>query len=252
VSGAVTGERVTTSAGGFNPTFQRHVAAYALCAPLLPPDARVLDLGCGAGHSYERLAPRETVGVDLDAGALEGQARETHVADMRALPFADGTFGAVLSVQSLEHVPDGAAVLREARRVLAPGGVAVFVTPNRLTFGRPDEIIDPYHYVEYAPEELRALCAQTFDEVDLQGLVGSARYAEFDRAEKARMERVLSLDRLGLRRRLPRRALQFAYDTALRVTRRRATPLAAAIAVEDFSLAADGLDGALDLVAVCR
>ncbi len=249
---AVTGERVTTSAGGFNPTFQRHVAAYALCAELLPPDARVLDLGCGAGHSYERLAPRETVGVDLDADALAGQARETHVADMRALPFPDGTFGAVLSVQSLEHVPDGAAVLREARRVLAGGGVAVFATPNRLTFGRPDEIIDPYHYVEYAPKELAALCRQTFDDVELQGLFGSARYAEFDRAEKARMERVLSLDRLGLRRRLPRRALQFAYDTALRVTRRRATPLAASIGVEDFSLQAGDLDAALDLVAICR
>jgi SAM-dependent methyltransferase len=248
----VTGERVTTGAGGFNPTFQRHVAAYALCAGLLPEDARVLDLGAGAGHSYERLAPRVTVGVDIDPGALAGQRRETHVADMRALPFADGAFGAVLSVQSLEHVPDGAAVLREARRVLAPGGVAVFVTPNRLTFGRADEIIDPYHHVEYAPEELRALCAATFAEVEMRGLFGSARYADFDRVEKARMERVLGLDVLGLRKRLPRRALQWSYDTALRLTRRRATPLATAIGVEDFSLGTGDLDAALDLVAICR
>jgi SAM-dependent methyltransferase len=248
----VTGERVTTGAGGFNPTYQRHVAAYALCAALLPAEARVLDLGCGAGHSYDRLAPRESVGVDLDAGALAGQARETHVADMRALPFADASFGAVLSVQSLEHVPDGAAVLREVRRVLAPGGMAIFVTPNRLTFGRPDEIIDPYHFVEYSPAELSALCAAVFADVALQGLFGSERYAEFDRAEKARMERVLSLDVLGVRKRLPRRALQWSYDTALRVTRRRATALAASIGVEDFSLAAAGLETALDLVAVCR
>lgn len=249
---AITGERVTTGAGGFNPTFQRHVAAYALCAGLLPADARVLDLGCGAGHSYDRLAPRETVGVDLDAGALAGQARETHVADMRALPFADDAFGAVLSVQSLEHVPDGAAVLREVRRVLAPGGTAVFVTPNRLTFGRPDEIIDPYHYVEYAPDELAALCRGTFDTVELHGLFGSPRYAEFDRAEKARMERILRLDVLGVRKRLPRRALMWAYDTSLRLTRRRATPLAASITVEDFSLGSTGLERSLDLVAVCR
>jgi SAM-dependent methyltransferase len=248
----VTGERVTTGAGGFNPTFQRHVAAYAQCAQLLPADARVLDLGAGAGHSYERLAPRETVGVDIDPGALAGQRRETHVADMRDLPFADGAFGAVLSVQSLEHVPDGAAVLREVRRVLAPGGVAVFVTPNRLTFGRPDEIIDPYHHVEYAPEELRALCAGTFADIEMRGLFGSERYAEFDRAEKTRMERVLGLDVLRLRKRLPRRTLQWAYDTALRLTRRRATPLAASIGVEDFSLASGDLDAALDLVAICR
>jgi SAM-dependent methyltransferase len=192
------------------------------------------------------------VGVDLDAGALAGQDRETHVADMRSLPFADGSFPAVLSVQSLEHVPDGTAVVREVARVLAPGGVAVFVTPNRLTFGRPDEIIDPYHYVEYAPAELRALCASAFGDVELRGLFGSERYGRFDAAEKARMERVLSLDVLGVRRRLPRRALQWLYDTALRVTRRRATPLAASIGVEDFTLRADGLEAALDLVAVCR
>jgi SAM-dependent methyltransferase len=252
VSDRITGERVTTGAGGFNPTFQRHVAAYALCAQLLPPEARVLDLGAGAGHSYERLAPRETVGVDIDPGALAGQQRETHVADMRDLPFADGAFAAVLSVQSLEHVPDGGAVLREVRRVLAPGGVAIFVTPNRLTFGRPGEIIDPYHFVEYAPDELRALCKASFGDVTLQGLFGSARYAEFDRAEKARMERVLGLDVLAIRKRLPRRTLQWAYDTALRLTRRRGTPLAAAITVEDFHLGSDDLAGALDLVAICR
>ena len=76
------GERVTTPAGGFNPTWQRHVAAYEASTPLLP-EGRILDLGCGVGHSYHLLAPRETVGVDIDPEALAGQERETHVADMR-------------------------------------------------------------------------------------------------------------------------------------------------------------------------
>ena len=82
---------------------------------------------------------------------------------MRALPFADGAFASVLSVQSIEHVPDAGRVLAEVDRVLEPGGVAVFVTPNRLTFARPDEIIDPYHYVEYSPDELVELCRARFD-----------------------------------------------------------------------------------------
>jgi len=82
---AITGERVSTPAAGFNPTFQRHVAAYRLCAPLLP-GGRVLDLGCGVGHSYHELAPRVSVGVDVQPLALAGQERETHVADMRRLP----------------------------------------------------------------------------------------------------------------------------------------------------------------------
>ena len=125
------------------------------------------------GHSYEALAPRETVGVDIDPAALAGQARETHAADMRALPFADGSFDAVLSVQSLEHVPDPERAAGGGRRVLAPGGTAVFVTPNRLTFGPAEEIVDPYHFVEFSPDELRPLCAAAFGEVDVRGIAGS-------------------------------------------------------------------------------
>src|SRR5438552_227568 len=97
----VTGERVSTPEAGFNPTWQRHVAAYAAAEPFLPT-GRVLDLGCGVGHSYHLLTGRETVGVDIDAGALAGQDRETHVADMRDLPFEDEAFASVLSVQSVE------------------------------------------------------------------------------------------------------------------------------------------------------
>src|SRR6185503_18637707 len=100
------------------------------------------------------------------------------VADMRALPFPDGSFASVLSVQSLEHVPDPDRVLAEAARVLEPGGVAVFVTPNRLTLGRADEIIDPYHHVEFDADELRALCESRFEAVELHGLFGSERYME--------------------------------------------------------------------------
>src|SRR5438270_1950620 len=101
----ITGERVPTAQGGFNPAFQRHRAEYRLLAQYLGP-GRVLDLGCGTGHSYKELAPRETVGVDISAEALAGQDREVHVADMRSVPFSDASFASVISIHSLEHVPD--------------------------------------------------------------------------------------------------------------------------------------------------
>jgi SAM-dependent methyltransferase len=247
----VTGERVTTPAGGFAPTFARHVAAYAESAGLLPP-GRVLDLGCGVGHSYRLLAPRETVGVDLDAAVLEGQERETVSADMRDLPFGEDSFAAVLSVQSVEHVPDAERVLSEVRRVLEPGGVAVFVTPNRLTFARPDEIIDPYHYVEYDADELRALCEPFFDEVTVLGLFGSERYLSLVEAERRKLDALLAKDPLRLRRLIPRRARQWLYDTKLSRERASASPEAEAIGPDDFSLGEEPLEEALDLVAVCR
>jgi SAM-dependent methyltransferase len=246
----VTGERVTTPAGGFNPTWQRHVAAYAECARFLP-DGRVLDVGCGIGHSYHLLAPRETVGVDLDAEALAGQDRTTVVADMRELPFAAGEFDSVIAVQSLEHVPDPDRVLAEARRVLRSGGTAVFVTPNRLTFARPDEIIDPYHYVEFSADELRSLCSRFFESVKLHGLFGSARYLELVAAERMQLHRLLRRDPLRLRRLVPRRARQRLYDRLLSRNRASDDPAAAAITRRDFELRDQGLDESLDLVAVC-
>ena len=248
----VTGERVVTAEGGFNPTYQRHVATYRLCAPLLP-DGRLLDLGCGVGHSFEELAPRETVGVDLSAEALEGQDRETHVADMRALPFGDGTFASVLSVQSIEHVPDPQSVLREVVRVLEPGGTAVFVTPNRLEFAKADEIIDPYHYVEFDPEELRALCAPHFDAVEVLGLFGSDRWRVLVDEELARLDRLLRMDPLRLRRLVPRRGRQLLYDWMLTRNRRKAAaPRALEITPEDFELRREGVEKAFDLIALCR
>lgn len=248
----VTGERVSTPEGGFNPTFRRHVAAYRAVAALLPDGDPVLDLGCGVGHSFAELAPRTTVGVDLDPGALAGQDRETHAADMRALPLADGRFASVVSVQSIEHVPDPERVLAEVVRVLAPGGTAVFVTPNRLTFARPDEIIDPFHFREYDARELAELCRAPFPEVRILGLAGSARYAALVAAEHRRLDRLLARDPLRLRRFVPRRARQLLYDGLLNRARRDPDPAAAAIDEDDFSVVADGLDEALDLIAVCR
>jgi len=246
----VTGERVSTPAGGFNPTWQRHVAAYALCAPLLP-SGRILDVGCGIGHSYELLAPRETVGLDIDPAALSGQNRETRAGDMRALPFADASFDGLISVQAIEHVPDPERALVEARRVLRPGGVAVFVTPNRLTFGPPDEVIDPYHYVELSPAELRALGDDHFGSVEVRGIFGSRRYLELVAAERASLDRLLRWDPFRLRRLVPRRLRQRLYDRGLRRSRRSPHLGAEEIEVGDFRLDEAPLDDALDLVAIC-
>ena len=247
----ITGERVVTPEGRFNPTWQRHVAAYARFADRLPP-GRVLDLGCGVGHSHTLLAPRETVGVDIDAEALAGQGRETVQADMRELPFEDRSFASVICVHAIEHVPDPERVVAEGARVLEPSGVAVFVTPNRLTFGRPEEIIDPYHEVELDADELGALCTAAFAGVDVCGLFGSPAYMEIFDEERRRLDRLLALDPLRLRRAVPKRARQHLYDRLLRSNRRGDDPRADAIGVDDFTVGAERLASALDVCAICR
>lgn len=246
----LTGERVTTAAGGFNPTWQRHVAAYAIADGHLPP-GRVLDLGCGIGHSYGLLAPRETVGVDISPEALEDQDRETVVADMRRLPFGAAEFASVLSVQSLEHVPDPDRVISEVARVLRDDGAAMFITPNRLTLGRPDEIIDPYHFREFDSDELAELCRERFSEVRSFGLFGSPRYMAIFDAERAKLDRLLAKDPLRLRRHVPLRAKQWLYDTMLARARGNPDPDAERIEAADFELRETGLAAALDVCAIC-
>lgn len=100
---------------------------------------RVLDLGCGGGHVSYRAAPHvgTVVACDVTPAMLEAVARtaaargldnvETRQAAAEALPFADAEFDAVLCRFTAHHWADVEPGLREARRVLKPGGLAVFM-----------------------------------------------------------------------------------------------------------------------------
>jgi SAM-dependent methyltransferase len=89
-----------------------------------------LDLGCGTGLHFAALreAGRVPIGVDLSADQLAfARTRGTCVqANGAALPFADASFPAVTMLWISTDVDDFAAVVREAARVLVPGGLLVF------------------------------------------------------------------------------------------------------------------------------
>ena len=98
---------------------------------------RILDIGCGVGAFVRRLREfsPEVYGVDVDAERVVDGAWEVPnlaLAVGEHLPFAEGTFDVVLLHEVLEHVTDDQETLREARRVLAPGGRVVVFCPNRL------------------------------------------------------------------------------------------------------------------------
>ena len=246
----ITGERAVEGTGGFNPAWQRHRSAYHLAAHYLP-QSLVLDVGCGVGHSFPALN-RPTVGVDLFPGALKGQPRPTAAADLRALPFRTASVRGLMSSHSIEHVPDPERGVAEFARVLTDDGTALVVTPNRLTFGKPDEVIDPYHFLELDPRQLHDLCATAFEDVTVIGVCGSPAYQAIVAEEHRTMDRLLALDFLRLRRFVPRRVMQKLYDWALTFLRRKPDPKRSAITLEDFFLRETDLDSADDLIAVCR
>lgn len=94
-----------------------------------PPSGRTLDVGCGEGRLARDLAALgyDVVGVDasptLLAAAREASPElELHLADAADLPFPAASFGLVIAFMSLQDVDDLAGSLREAARVIAPGG----------------------------------------------------------------------------------------------------------------------------------
>ncbi len=133
---------------------------------------RVIDLGCGGGHVSYAVARHvgAVVAYDLSAEMLaavaaEAQKRglsnvETAQGPAEALPFPDASFDAVFCRYSAHHWPDVRRGLREARRVLKPGGFAVFediVAPEAPvldTFLQAFEILrDPSHVRDYSMSE---------------------------------------------------------------------------------------------------
>ena len=114
--------------------------------------ARVLDLGCGAGHVSFHVAPlvAEVVAYDLSQAMLDvvaSAAAERGLANITTergaaerLPFADASFDFVFSRYSAHHWSDLGLALREVRRVLKPGGVAAFI--DVMSPGSP--LLDTY------------------------------------------------------------------------------------------------------------
>ena len=93
---------------------------------LPPPGQATLDLGCGEGRLGAELTRRghRVVGVDASPRMVEF-AREHHealVADAAALPFDDASFDLVVAYMALMNLDDLDGALREAARVLTPGG----------------------------------------------------------------------------------------------------------------------------------
>ena len=112
--------------------------ALTLIRETFAPLARkaILDIGCGAGHLSRALSADGAAVTGIDPGeAALAKARAAvpearfEAASAQALPFPDGAFDGAVMLNSLHHVPDPAAALAEAARVLGPGARLVVVEP---------------------------------------------------------------------------------------------------------------------------
>lgn len=162
-----------------------HLHRYLWSAPLVR-GRRVLDLASGEGFGSAILAEAalEVVGVDIDQRAVEHSTLNYElpnlsfrVADARELgAFEDGSFGAVVAFEMIEHIDEHARLLDEIQRVLEPDGLLIISTPDRDAYDAAAGE-NPFHVRELPREEFLELLRSRFAHVGAWGqhtITGSA------------------------------------------------------------------------------
>jgi 2-polyprenyl-3-methyl-5-hydroxy-6-metoxy-1,4-benzoquinol methylase len=119
-----------------------HRRTESLMAARVPIPGRLLDVGCGYGFFLDHMARRgwHVEGIEISATARRHACTHLRLdVSSRPLPrpdWPDGTFDAVSLLYVIEHLPDPAAILREAHRLLRPGGLLVLRWPNTTPIAR--------------------------------------------------------------------------------------------------------------------
>jgi len=157
-----------------------HMASYRFAEPYTR-GRRVLDFGCGSGYGSDQIARTadRVTAVDVADDAIayaRGQFRRANL-EFRAidpaepLPFSDASFDVILSFQVFEHVSDPSHYLSEVRRLLAPNGNLILITPDRSTRLLPRQRPwNRWHVHEYGKRELAAVLANHFDQIEVLGM----------------------------------------------------------------------------------
>jgi SAM-dependent methyltransferase len=197
--------------------------AMGLWKALPNPDAVVLEIGCGIGRVMEHLAGLygEVHGIDISSEMVnEGRRRLGHLPNVHfhkgngydLEPFADESFGLVLSGFAFQHMPKTVAYnyFLETRRVLRPGGLFAFQVPNLLRaahfvefnhFAQPWFVEHPYPMHFWTPAEVvwllsnACLWAESLDEE----MVVHARKRESPGAVTMEFQRSIDSELAGLK-----------------------------------------------------
>lgn len=177
-------ERIVPETPEWKAYYANHIQRYMFAADRLREAGRrhVLDAACGVGYGAAYMADAAAVSViavDRDAGALDvararfARAGVTPIQDDCHTLAASGAFGpfdAVVTFETIEHLPKPEHFLARCRQLLTPGGHLVASTPNVAVRGPAGAAEWDFHEREYTAAELVSLLAAAdFRDVELYG-----------------------------------------------------------------------------------
>jgi len=251
-----TGEFLVPDDPWFAADMAQHWVPYLNCADRVAGKV-VAEIGCGAGYGAHHLAQRarEVHAYDRNPKALEW-AHSHYQADnlQYRLEGSDPepeprSYDCVCSFQVVEHVSQPGPFLDRLASLLNAEGTLYMTTPNRLTSAGENI----YHMHEYEPLELAELLEGHFSAVRVLGITGNSRYRVYQDRRRRAVRRFLRLDPLGLRRLVPRFALERIFPILARAVRRRVLngPSGPGIEPGDFRIGSEELEESDDLFAIC-
>lgn len=161
-----TGERMVPE-GADTFTFWEHIYRYQFASRFVR-NKRVLDVACGEGYGASALSKanaQSVIGVDISEEAVR-HARNKYGIDARLgnaenLPLASNSIDLIVSFETIEHIADQEAFLKECVRVLVPGGKLIISTPNKDAYGE-DGSHNPFHCCELTESEFVGLLSSQF------------------------------------------------------------------------------------------
>jgi len=182
-------ERIVPGTIEWEAFYSNHIFRYRFALDLLLKHDKknILDAACGVGYGSHFLATNEIqniVAVDRDNVALN-IAKDLYTHDKITFLRDDchtlknaakhGKFSAIVSFETLEHLPNPEAFLKQCYFLLEEGGMLILSTPNALVTSPDGKINWEFHEKEYTKEQLNSILVESaFTNIEIYGQSYSA------------------------------------------------------------------------------
>jgi ubiquinone/menaquinone biosynthesis C-methylase UbiE len=243
-----------------NVTVQRCFFAYEFARDFVA-GKNTADIGCADGYGTQYLADytNTTVGVDYSEATLV-DARKKHAAktnltfksgSVPPLPLESESMDVITAFQFIEHIEDRLGFIKEAYRVLKPGGTFLCSTPNaKMSIAR-----NPFHVHEYTFNEMKQEMGKVFPNAQIKGVQGNKAVNKYYKDNAKWAKKILRLDPLGVHKMIPASWLVAPYNfltTMMRKNLKEENSDTLNISTKDFFLTTENLDETWDIFVVAR